>query len=258
MRENKFRKWIRTEIETEAEALEKKAEENTELSSLHMPEDSFADLMSRIEAEKKNAAGNSSAIRPYHIRRRTLVAVALTAVLLAALGLGASGERLFAPTVESEIADGEYNVRVINGEDVQYFDWTEEEAYEEIEESLGILALRLGYKPKGMELEDAYIDENMGEAQIDFYYGDSILKVYGNKQNTEAIFETQIDGQVIDRVNMFQYDEGIDILQMDQDDNDSKLFAIQLESGNAYYYIISDVNISIFKEIVQGLFFESM
>ncbi len=29
MRENKFRKWIRTEIETEAEALEKKAEENT-------------------------------------------------------------------------------------------------------------------------------------------------------------------------------------------------------------------------------------
>ena len=130
MRENKFRKWIRTEIETKAEALEKKAEENTELSSLHMPEDSFADLMSLIEAEKKNAAGNSSAIRPFHIRRRTLVAVALAAVLLAALGLGASGERLFAPTVESEIADWEYNVRVINGEDVQYFDWTEEEAYD--------------------------------------------------------------------------------------------------------------------------------
>ncbi len=83
MRENKFRKWIRTEIETEAEALEKKAEENTELSSLHMPEDSFADLMSRIEAEKKNAAGNSSAIRPFHIRRRTLVAVALAAGFLA-------------------------------------------------------------------------------------------------------------------------------------------------------------------------------
>ena len=56
---------------------------------------------------------------------------------------------------------------------------------------------------------------------------------------------------------MFQYDEEIDVLQMDQN-NDSKFFAVQLKNGNAYYYIISDVNINIFKEIVQGLFFESM
>ena len=186
MRENKFRKWIRTEIETEAEALEKKAEENTELSSLHMPEDSFADLMSRIEAEKKNAAENSSAIRPFHIRRRTLVAVALAAVLLAALGLGASGERLFAPTVESEITDGEYNVTIISGDEEIYMDVTEEEAYDEIEDRLGILALRLGYKPKGMELTKVTIGEDMGEAQMEFTYGDFVLRIYENKQSKNA------------------------------------------------------------------------
>ena len=257
MRENKFRKWIRTEIETEAEALEKKAEENTELSSLHMPEDSFADLMSRIEAEKKNAAGNSSAIRPYHIRRRTLVAVALAAVLLAALGLGASGERLFAPTVESEIADGEYNVRVINGEDVQYFDWTEEEAYEEIEERLGILALRLGYKPKGMEIEKVYIDENMGEAQMEFYYNESVLKIYENKQNRGAAFDTQFDGKVVDSINIFQYDKKLDILELDGDEGDS-FFAIELERGNTCYYVASNLDINEFKSIVLGIFFENI
>lgn len=256
MRENKFRKWIRTEIETEAEALEKKAEENTELSFLHMPEDSFADLMSRIEAEKKNAAGNSSAIRPFHIRRRTLVAVALAAVLLAALGLGASGERLFAPTVESEIADGEYNVRVINGDDIEYFEWTEEEAYEEIEERLGIVALRLGYKPKGMELGKVSIGEDMGEAQMEFYYERAILKIYENKQNERAVFETQTDGQIIDSVEMFQYDKEINILQMNG--NDSELLAVQLENGNAYYYITSNLDIEEFKRIIQGIFFEVM
>ncbi len=255
MRENKFRKWIRTEIETEAEALEKKAEENTELSSLHMPEDSFADLMSRIEAEKKNAAGNSSAIRPFHIRRRTLVAVALAAVLLAALGLGASGERLFAPTVESEIADGEYNVRVINGEDVQYFDWTEEEAYEEIEERLGILALRLGYKPKGMELEKVYIDENMGEAQMEFYDGDVVLRIYGNKQNDNAIFNAQFDGRVVDTIETFQYDEELDILELT---NNKTFFAIQLEEGSAYYHVTSNIELDVFKQIILGIFFQSL
>lgn len=257
MRENKFRKWIRTEIETEAEALEKKAEENTELSSLHMPEESFADLMSRIEAEKKNAAGNSSAIRPFHIRRRTLVAVALAAVLLAALGLGASGERLFAPTVESEIADGEYNVRVINGEDVQYFDWTEEEAYEEIEERLGILALRLGYKPKGMELEKVYIDENMGEAQMDFFYKDLILRIYENKQYDEAVFDAQFDGEVIDSVDLFHYTKQLNILEIDGKQM-SPFYATELEYGNAYYHIVSNSELDLFKEIIQGIFFEDI
>lgn len=257
MRENKFRKWIRTEIETEAEALEKKAEENTELSSLHMPEDSFADLMSRIEAEKKNAAENSSAIRPFHIRRRTLVAVALAAVLLAALGLGASGERLFAPTVESEIADGEYNVRVINGEDVQYFDWTEEEAYEEIEERLGILALRLGYKPKGMELEKVYIDENMGEAQMEFYYEGSILRLYENKQSRIATFDTQFDGELVDSIDTFFYGERLNVFEIDGKDEEFFL-ATELEQGNAYYYITSSYNLDEFKEILQGIYFKNV
>lgn len=257
MRENKFRKWIRTEIETEAEALEKKAEENTELSSLHMPEDSFADLMSRIEAEKKNAAGNSSAIRPFHIRRRTLVAVALAAVLLAALGLGASGERLFAPTVESEIADGEYNVRVINGEDVQYFDWTEEEAYEEIEERLGILALRLGNKPKGMELEKVYIDENMGEAQMEFYDNVSALKIYENKQSRSATFETQFDGELVDSIDTFFYGEKLNVFKIDEE-NQKFFLATELEQGNAYYYVTANCNLDKFKEVVQAIFFENV
>ena len=257
MRENKFRKWIRTEIETEAEALEKKAEENTELSSLHMPEDSFADLMSRIEAEKKNAAGNSSAIRPFHIRRRTLVAVALAAVLLAALGLGASGERLFAPTVESEITDGEYNVTIISGDEEIYMDVTEEEAYDEIEDRLGILALRLGYKPKGMELEKVYIDENTGEAQMEFYCEGVILKLYENKQSRNAAFDTQFDGEIIDSVDTFFYDEKLNIIEINRTDETS-FFATELERGNAYYYMTSDCKLDTFKGIVQEIYLNGM
>lgn len=257
MRENKFRKWIRTEIETEAEALEKKAEENTELSSLHMPEDSFADLMSRIEAEKKNAAGNSSAIRPFHIRRRTLVAVALAAVLLAALGLGASGERLFAPTVESEIADGEYNVTIISGDEEIYMDVTEEEAYDEIEDRLGILALRLGYKPKGMELEAVHISEDMGEAQMEFCYENRFLRIYENKQSDHATFDAQFDGEIIDRINAFQYDEQLNILKIKTDDG-APFFATQLEYGNAYYHITTDIDIDEFEDIIQGIFYKSV
>ena len=167
MTRDKFHKWIEKEIETEAEALEKKAEEaveeDPELSSLRMPEDSYGDLMKRIE-EKKGKAPFAPRTGTFHIRRRALIALGLAAALLAVLGLGASGERLFAPEVESQVEDGEYNVTIISGDDVYHVELTEEEAYEEIEERLGILALRLGYKPQGMELVNVYIDENMGEA----------------------------------------------------------------------------------------------
>lgn len=257
MTRDKFHKWIEKEIETEAEALEKKADEaageDPELSSLRMPEDSYEDLMKRIEKTKRKA----SAPRTFHIRRRALIAVGLAAALLAALGLGASGERLFAPKVESQAEDGEYNVTIISGDDVYHVELTEEEAYEEIEDRLGILALRLGYKPQGMELEKVYIDENMGEAQMELYYNASILRVYENKQNGNGTFDTQFDGQVIDSVNVFQYDEEVKIMKIDREDGHI-FYATYIEEANAYYYIVSDIDINSFKEIILGIFLENV
>ena len=260
MTRDKFHKWIEKEIETEAEALEKKteeaAEEDPELSSLRMPEDSYGDLMKRIE-EKKGKAASAPRTGTFHIRRRALIALGLAAALLAALGLGASGERLFAPEVESQVEDGEYNVTIISGDEEIYKDVTEEEAYDEIEDRLGILALRLGYKPQGMELVNVYIDENMGEAQMEFHYVDSILRVYENKQSGNGTFDTQFDGQVIDSIDIFQYDKELKILEIDSEGGHI-FYAVHLEQLNAYYYVISDLNIDDFEEIILGIFFENV
>lgn len=257
MTRDKFHKWIEKEIETEAEALEKKAdeaaEEDPELSSLRMPEDSYADLMKRIEKTKRKA----SAPRTFHIRRRALIAVGLAAALLTALGLGASGERLFAPKVESQAEDGEYNVTIISGDEEIYKDVTEEEAYDEIEERLGILALRLGYKPQGMELEKIYIDENMGEAQMEFMYKDFVLIIYENKQNSNASFDVKIDGKVIDKIKMYHYTGELDVLEIDGDEI-TPFYATELQQGNAYYRVIADSELEEFKMIIQELFFDSI
>ena len=255
MRENKFRRWIKKEIETEAEALEQQVEANEELSSVRMPDDSYADLMKRIEAREKSSA--APAPKAFHIRRRTLLAVALVAILLAAVGVGASGERLFSPTVESRMEDGEYNVEILSGDEEIYLEVTEEEAYDEIEERLGILALRLGYKPKGMELENAYIDEDMGEAQMEFCEGKIVLRIYENKQGSGAVFDTQFDGKIIDVIETFYYSEEIEILEMDRD-GEEPFYAAEIEQGNAYYYITSNLDIGEFEETIRGIFFENV
>ena len=255
MRKNKFRRWIKKEIETEAEALEQQVEANEELSSVRMPDDSYADLMKRIEAREKSSA--APAPKAFHIRRRTLLAVALVAILLAAVGVGASGERLFSPTVESRMEDGEYNVRIINGDDEIYMEVSEEEAYDEIEERLGILALRLDHMPQEMELEKVYIDETMGEAQMEFYDDEHILKVYENKQSSSVTFDTQFDGQVIDVISLFYTNQELSILKIERESL-SPSYAVELERGNAYYYITSDLELDEFEEIIQGIFFETV
>ena len=145
MKEDKFHRWIKKEIEEEAGALEKHAQENEELASLRMPDDSYEDLMRRIAAQEKEKAGKAAekasgagragtgGARIFHFRRRTLIAAARAAVLLLALGAGAVGERLFEPEVTGQIEDGEYNVRILSGDKETYLKVTEEEAYDEIE-----------------------------------------------------------------------------------------------------------------------------
>lgn len=259
MREDKFRKWIKKEIETEAAALEKHAGENEELSSLQMPEDSFADLMQRIEAREKAGAdagkgrAGSAGAKVFHLRRRTLIAVALVAVLLVGTGIGVAGERLFEPEVTGEIQDGEYNVRVESGDETIYLNLDETEAYEEIEERLGILALRLGYKPQGMEMTKVIIAEDMGEARMEFETSKTYFIIYENKQNNNAMFDMRIDGDVINTVEMFHNEENVDIMELDGGDT-GFFYAAQFEYANAYYCFMSDCDLEKFEQIVQEVF----
>lgn len=250
MRENKFRKWIKREIETEASGLERQAGESENLSSPEMPGDSYTDLMKRIEA------GNAPAPKAFHIRKRTLLAVALAAILIAAVGAGASGSRLFSPRVEESAVPGEFNVQIISGDEIYYFEMTEDEAYEEIEEKLGILALRLGYKPQGMNLEKVYIDEETGEAQMEFTFNDSILKIYENKQNDNAVFNTYVDGRIVETVENFYYDLQMNILEMDEEG--TTIYASQLSYGNAYYYIAGNLALEEVENIIYGIIFKSV
>ena len=266
MKEDKFHRWIKKEIEEEAEALEKHAQENEELASLRMPDDSYEDLMRRIAAREKENAGKTAekasgaggagagGAKVFRFRRRTLIAAALAAVLLLAFSAGAVGERLFEPEVTGQIEDGEYNVRILSGDKETYLKVTEEEAYDEIEERLGILALRLGYKPWGMELESTYIDENMGEVQMNFTYEEKFLIIYGNKQSGMAVFDVSIDGDVVDNIELFHNKEKISVLEVDGNTSHS-CYMIQLDEGNAYYYVASDLNLYDFGEIIRGIFF---
>ena len=278
MSEKKFHEWISSEFEKEADDLERRLKEreaaNPELAAMKMPDDSFDDLMRRIEAGKKAETDDleketgtdhvvsleehpASGRKSFHMQKRVLLAVAAAAVLVVATGVGATGAKLFVPKVENSGEDGEFNTTIINGEMEEDRDVTEEEAYEEIEDKIGIQALRLNDKPQGMTLEKVYIDEKSREAQMEFTFNEKILTVYENKQSSDAVFRTEIDGEVIETIEAFHLDQAIDIMEVDRGDGE-KFYTAQFKHGNAYYYLNGNIELEIFEKILNGIIIESV
>ena len=126
MSEKKFHEWISSEFEKEADDLERRLKEreaaNPELAAMKMPDDSFDDLMRRIEAGKKAETDDleketgadhvvsleehpASGRKSFHMQKRVLLAVAAAAVLVVATGVGATGAKLFVPKVENSGED---------------------------------------------------------------------------------------------------------------------------------------------------------
>lgn len=278
MSEKKFHEWISSEFEKEADDLERRLKEreaaNPELAAMKMPDDSFDDLMRRIEAGKKAETDDleketgtdhvvsleehpASGRKSFHMQKRVLLAVAAAAVLVVATGVGATGAKLFVPKVENSGEDGEFNTTINSGDVASYEEVTEDEAYEEIEERLGIQALRIAEKPQDMVLEKVYIDDVMGEAQMEFSYENHVLVIYENKQNDNATFGKEIDGEIVDTLQMFYLNKELEIIQVDKGDG-TCFYDAQLEQGNAYYYISSDIELTEFEKILNGIYFESV
>ena len=250
MNNKKFHNWIKKEIETEAAAIEQDAEKNAP-SDLHMADDSSDDLMSRIRASQGPKR------RTFHIRPRILAAAAAAASLVIALGIGASGERLFTPEVQDSSQNGEFNMLIFNGDEKSYYEVTEEEAYQEIEERIGIQALRLGYKPQGMELIQTRISEDMREAQMEFSFGDQILTIYENKQGENASFNIKPDGIMEDKVENFFLEQHMEIIRIEGGEG-RRFYVSQISYGNASYYLSGDLKEEDFKTIISEIFFKSM
>lgn len=268
MNDEKIRERISREFEQEAYDLEKRLRErcaaDPELAAMKMPDDSFDDLMRRIAAEQKETEPGSvknedtaSPKKPFHIRKRVLLAVAAAAVLAAAMGVGATGAKLFVPKVENSSKDGEFNTTIINGDMKEDRDITEEEAYEEIEERIGIQALRLSNKPDGMKLEKVYIDENMGEAQMEFYIGEHVFILYENKQTDNGTFDKTTDGEIVDTIESFYLEKFLTIMKIDKG-NEKYSYGIQFKQGNAYYYVNSDLEKDEFEKIIAEIYFKSV
>lgn len=259
MKKKHLKEVLKQEVESEASALERRVNTKKSLASLEMPEDSYDKLMEKIGGKKEQGIKSkkkfSDKIISFCTGRKALATAAMIVILVAVTGLGVHGARLYILGVEQR-EKGSFNIAT-EAEDVFYVELTEREAYEKIEEEIGILALRLMDKPKEMELRETFIDAELGEALMEFQCDDHILTIYENKQNSNVSFNAQQDGAIVDTIETFHLGETLDITEVDKG-NGEFFYTVQLEYGNAFYYLSSDIELERLKAILNGMTFNNI
>lgn len=262
MKKKDLKETLKQEIELEASALERRVNTKKGLASLEMPEDSYEDLMKRIRAKEESEQESVDKpkrkvkIIPFGTRRKALATVAMVAVLVVGTGLGVNGARLYVLNARSRTQDSKVDISV-DTEDVAYFELTEEEAYEKIEEELGILALRITDRPEDLKLEKTYIDTVTGEAVMEFQTNEYILTIYENKQNDDGTFNAKLDGEKIDTIEVFHLGKIVEIIEVDKG-NSELFYSMQLEYANAFYYLSSDMELEELEDILRGIIFNNI
>ena len=180
----------------------------------------------------------------------------LAAALVLAMGVGVVGDRVWVSEKEELERASEISTKV-NNEDKESILAEEEKIYQEIAETLGIAALRLGYYPNGMVLDSYSIAENTGWAYVNYLYEDEIVSIQMTKNYKEVSGSIQWDGEhekIQNIKNVYGYE--IDAYCVDEEHQN---YVAQILYGNGYYEIyghFSEKN--EFFCILEQLFFKNL
>lgn len=208
-----------------------------------------AEELAQQSTEEKKAAG-----RRFRLRKR--YAVLLAAALTLLMGLGVAGDRAWI----SDSSDLERTTEVttkVNNEEKESILLEEEKIYQEIAETLGIVPMRMGYFPEGMELDSYTIMESTGWAYLYYLYDGKTVQIQMAKDTIEISSNIQWDGSYrkLDSVGNV-YGHEIEAYCIDEENHN---YGARLSYGNGYYDIFGTFEEEEeFLEILNWIYFKKL
>ena len=236
---------ITEELLAMADEREKELMEMEELQDIDMPIEKFEDI--KREAERRRRKSRRGILRP----RTAIIAAALLALLLG-VGVVTVGSREYRPEIIEREQGNETTTRINNTEDAMARAYSEEEVCQEIEEKLGVIAPRLGYQPRDIVLSEYWIDEEMGEAAIEYVKGNDELQIYISKDTERSSVHFEMDGKKQDSI--FVVTTGMEIPVYEYiDPNGNKCYQSEFEDFNTYYCVTGKMELDEYNEILENL-----
>ena len=206
--------------------------------------------------ETSTASDHTKTTRRPRIRLRAALAAALVAILALGVGMVGSGKKVYLPVV-GQREDGDESTTVVdNNEGNVDRQYNEEEVCQEIEDKLGVLPIRFGYRPKELILQEYWIKDDQ-DAILKYAYGTKRLHVYISKDYDESSINLKMDGVLKDTVQaeaMF-----IEVPVYEYEDSKGNVYMqSSFEYLNTYYSISGMLEQDEFEKILENIIIKNV
>lgn len=267
---------IKAESEREVQQIEKMLNEQPESDKIQVTKEMDDALFAKIreleeretqkeeqESREENKQENIEPIEKkptkiYRKKKRVHWYVVLAAVLVLVLAFGSVS--MGSKSYWKELLDvivGDESVKVINVEDMDKQsteDVDEVNAYNEIGDALGVVAVKLVYKPQGMKLVDYIIDQELGQAKLFYKYNEESIRytIYAN--NEDSSLGSKEEDELIEQYTMKIQSNEIKVSVYKLPEHENRIVASFAYKG-AHYELKGSIEQQEFEEILKNLYF---
>lgn len=201
--------------------------------------------------ETSTVSDHTKAVRRPRIRLRAALAAALVAILALGVGMVGSGKKVYLPVVSQREDGDESTTKVNNNEGNLNSGYDEEEICQEIEDKLGVLPVRFGYRSKDMVLQEYWIKDDQ-DAILRYAYGTKRLHVYISKDYDESSINFKVDGVLKDTVHAEAMSIEVPVYEY-EDSQGNVYMQSSFEYLNTYYSIDAMMTQEEFEKILENI-----
>lgn len=205
--------------------------------------------------ETSTASNHAKTVRRPHIRLRAALAAALVAILALGVGMVGSGKKVYLPVVSQREDGDESTTKVNNSEEGIARSYSEEEVCQEIEDQLGVLPVRFGYRPRDMILQEYWIKDDQ-DAILRYAYGAKRLHVYISKDYDESSINFKVDGVLKDTVQAEAMSIEVPVYEY-EDSQGNVYMQSSFEYLNTYYSISGMFELEEFEKILENIWIKN-
>lgn len=262
------------ELQREADEIRAIIENQPELQKMEMPKEAHFSLMNRIkkyEEEKLRNALPEEDREALRIGRevqkkrerakqnrkkiRRIMGVAATVVLFIGIGVtSVGGKKLFIDTFDKKFGgEDKTYVNSIEPEDVG--EVTEEEAWEQIKETLGEEPVRMVYKPRNTKFLNAVVDKDLQEAVLYYSVQDKTLNVRIVSRYVKSSTGIEISDKLLREYSIQLPETKVSVREYKVLETGEKEYIAQFSYKNSEYFFSGIVNQAEFEKIIKNLHF---
>ena len=256
---------IKDESEQEVRQIEKELNDHPELDNIQVTKEMDDALFAKIreleekEYRKEKQENRISEPEKRYRRKRTkhwYLVLAAVLVLVFAFGSVSVGSKSYWKELLDVIV-GDESVKVINVEDMDKQstgDVDEAKAYSEINEQLGMMVVKIVYKPQEMKLENYTIDQKLKQAKMFYTYnGESIrYTIYAN--NKDSSIGAKEEDELVDQyvVDSEEKKIEVDVYKLPKHEN---RYVASFEHKGVHYEVKGTMEQQEFDKIIRNLHF---